>query len=123
MTIPKPPRGLGAPGRRIWDAVLKDYELEEHELVLLVQAVRAADSCDELQAIITTDGRVIDGQRGPKMHPAVAELRQQQLVLARLLAALRVPLGEETLTRTKQGTPRLQRRGGARGIYSVKPPA
>jgi hypothetical protein len=41
-------------------------------------------------------------------------------VLARLLAALRVPLGEEHVGAGGHGPARLQRRSGARGVYVVK---
>jgi len=121
--IPKPPTGCKRAGRKIWTAIVENFELEQHEMALLEQAVRVADICADLQAALDADGLIVDGQRGPKSHPALAELRQQRLTLARLLSTLRVPLGEESPTRSKQGTPRLQRRGGARGIYSVKPPA
>ena len=40
---------------------------------------------DKLAGVIDRDGPTIQG----RMHPAVRESRQQQIVLARLLAALR----------------------------------
>lgn len=87
---PSAPVGAQQAGRRLWRAVLAAYELDEHELVLLRQAVRVADTCEVLQAAVDADGPMLDG----KAHPALVELRQQRILLARLVAALRVPLGE-----------------------------
>src|SRR4051794_37648391 len=105
--IPAPPGGSRAAGRRLWRAVLKDYVLAEHELTLLRQAVAAADICEALQVIVDRDGPMVSNRFGvPVPHPAAVELRAQRLVLARLVVALRVPLGDEEL----QQAGRLQRR-------------
>ena len=46
--------------------------------------------------------------RGSRLHPDIAEIRQQQLALARLLATLGVPgLAEDDLPTTR----------GVRGVY------
>lgn len=95
------PNGAKAAGKRLWRAVLADFELAEHEAVLLTQAVHVADTCDELQ----------------RSDPAGAELRAQRLLLARLIVALRVPLGDQDAL-NKTGAPRLQRRG-IRGLYAI----
>ena len=50
--------------------------------------------------------------QGPRVHPALVELRQQRIALARLLAALRVPTGEDT--------GRAQHRTGVRGVYGIR---
>ncbi len=117
--IPRPPKAAKAEGRRLWRAVLADYELEEHELALLRQAVAAADHCTALRDIVEQDGPIVASPQGDKAHPALVELRQQQVTLARLLAALRVPLGEEGSGAKTSPSPRLQRRSGARGVYGI----
>ena len=53
-------------------------------------------------------------RRGRRAHPALVEARQQRIALARLLAALRLPAGEE-----EAGDRRPQRRMGVRGVYGV----
>lgn len=119
MSIPRAPEGAGTAGKRLWRAVLADFELAGHEQVLLRQAVRVADLCDQLQAVVATEGPLlrVDGQ--PRTHPAVIELRQQRIVLARLVVALRVPLGDQEQDGASTGEPtRLQRRG-PRGFYAV----
>ena len=108
----KAPRGLATAGRRLWGAVTSDYELESHELLLLENSCRTADLIAELQARIDADGAVLPLESGGKTHPAVAEIRQQRITLARLLVALRVPAGEQ------QEDARPQRRG-IRGVYRM----
>jgi hypothetical protein len=47
-----------------------------------------------------------------RVHPAYTEARQQQIALARVLAALRLPSGDE-----EAGRP--QKRVGVRGPYAL----
>lgn len=112
QNTPKPPKGLGTSGRALWRAVLGEYELDEHESAILTQACRIADHCDSLQGIIDTEGHLSESSQGTRVHPAVIELRQQGIALARLMTALRIPAGE-------QGDGRTQHRPGARGVYSI----
>ncbi|MDQ6875792.1 MAG: terminase [Actinomycetota bacterium] len=105
-----PPKGSQAAGRRLWRSVLGAFDLDEHELALLRQAARTADVCEVLQGLVDAEGAMREG----RAHPALVELRQQRIVLARLLVALRVPLGEES-----EGSDRLQRRG-TRGVYGIR---
>lgn len=108
---PKPPSGCGPAGRRLWIAVVTDYELAEHELTLLTRACRVADTCNDLQAVVDIEGPLITTRFGePKAHPALTELRSQSLLLARLVTALRVPLGAEDAP--AQGHP-------VRGFYAL----
>ncbi len=111
---PNPPQGAGKAGSALWRAVLAEYELEEHELLLLREAVRTVDVLDDLTAQHLADGAVIESPQGSKAHPALVEARQQRIALARILAALRLPAGEES-----EGDRRPQRRTGVRGVYSV----
>ena len=102
------PRGFSTQGRKLWDAVTGDYELESHELLLLEQACRTGDLVAELQRRIDADGAVLPTG---KNHPAVAEIRQQRITLARLLVALRVPTGDEDAARPQ--------RRGLRGVQQL----
>lgn len=113
----EPPAGLRAAGRRLWASISSEYELDEHELALLVEIVRTVDLCEELEARVRADGSVIESPQGLKAHPAAVEARQQRIALARLLAALRMPAGDEG--DQVQGR-RPQRRTGARGVYGIR---
>ena len=117
--VPAPPRGTGRGGAALWRDVLTEYELEEHEMALLREAIRTVDTLDALAALVADEGLIADSSQGSRIHPAVVEARSQRLALARVLAALRLPAGEE-----ESGTARRpQRRGGARGVYQLRPGA
>ena len=115
MTTDKPrtPDGLRAPGLRLWRSVVDVWSLDEHELAMLVEAVRTVDLLDRL---VRKDGPIIPTPQGPRAHPAAVEARQQRIALARLLAALRLPDGEEG----DESQNRRQRRVGARGVYGIR---
>lgn len=113
MTAPAAPQGLRTAGKRLWRSVVNEFDLTEQELTLLRQAARSADLCDRLQEVVDGEGVMVtapDG--GPKAHPALVELRQQRVTLARLLVALRVPIGEDEAGRTQ--------RRGLRGVYGAR---
>ncbi|MGV0796364.1 P27 family phage terminase small subunit [Mycolicibacterium elephantis] len=110
------PDGLKWSGRRLWLAVVDDYdELSQHETALLLQTCRTVDLLDQLQARLDADGAVVDSPQGLKAHPAAAELRQQRIVLARLVAALGLPTGV-----VEDGDEQKKRqRRSARGVYQA----
>lgn len=109
-TAPKPPRDLQRSGRALWRAVLADFELDEHEQQLLHETCRTRDLCDRLQVVLDTDGVMSESSQGVRVHPAAVELRQQRVVLARLLAALNVPSGEEGASAHR----------APRGVYAIR---
>src|ERR1700753_3547696 len=107
--VPAVPRGTGVSGARLWRDLTRRYEFEQHELLLLRQVVRTVDLLGKLQVAVGREGPTVDG----KVHPAVREVRQQEIVLARLLAALRLPTGDEG---DELAARRPQRRSGPRGV-------
>ena len=112
----EPPTGLEAAGRALWAAVADHYDLDDHEGVLLVEAAR---TCDTIEQLVASAGRAVVTTKG-RIRPELIELRQQRIVLARLLAALRVPLGvTDAPSAENNPAPRLQRRAGVRGIYAL----
>ena len=121
MTPPKIPKatpvppGLAASGRLLWKSILAEYELQEHESLLLLQACRCADSLDRL-AVEASDSPVttFNVKGDLTAHPALVESRQQAITLSRLLASLRLPSG------VQDGEVRPQRRGASRGTYGVR---
>ncbi|MEO6471989.1 MAG: hypothetical protein ABIO14_09310 [Aeromicrobium sp.] len=108
---------MGTAGKRLWKSVADEYELEEHESCLLVQAVRTVDALEKLDAQVRRDGPVVSGPQGERAHPALVEARQQRIALARLFAVLRLPSGDEG--DLKPGS-RPQRRSGVRGTYGIQ---
>lgn len=114
--IPPAPAGTQASGKRLWRGVLGSWDLDEHELVLLREAVRTVDLLDRLADVVAAEGEVIDGKAGKRVHPAVVEARQARIALARLVAVLRLPDGEEG---DQSANRRPQRRPAVRGVASL----
>ena len=86
---PTPPRVLGKRGRALWRELHEQLEFDAHESAIVLEACRTVDAIDALQAAIDADGYMSTGSMGQTVvHPAVAELRQQQASLARLLTTL-----------------------------------
>lgn len=105
------PATLGEAGGRIWRSVADEYDLDEHEKALLLEVARTADVLEQLDAVVRADGPIVRDSKGrARTHPAAVEARQTRILLARLVAALRLPSGDDG--------DRPQRRGGARGVYS-----
>ncbi len=102
------PKGLGPDGRRLWKAVLEDFEPEKHERMLLEQACQVADT---IAALTTALGdELVDGDG--RVRAELVEVRQQRIIFARLLAALRLESGENGSISVLP-----QRRVGVRGVY------
>lgn len=109
------PRNLGSAGRRLWRSIQTDFELSEHESAILRQACAVADVCADLQSRVDLEGTMTADRFGDsRANPALVELRQQQILLTRLVVALRVPLGDQEAVSDGRG----QRRG-VRGVYGL----
>lgn len=91
MSATRAPNGLGQAGKKLWSTVTDSFELGEHELLVLLEACRTADTLNELEESRKMYGSVIDSPHGKKANPAVVEARQQRLVFAKLLASLAIP--------------------------------
>src|SRR3954454_3563543 len=105
------PDDLGPRGGALWGSIAHDFELGQHELDLLHEASRVADRLDALDVVVRAEGVTIAAPQGVKAHPALVEACQQELLLSRLLASLRIP--DEP-----GNTP--QRRGGSRSPYLAR---
>lgn len=123
-TEPKPPsapRGLLTRGRAFWRTTVADFELDEHELRLLHEACRMLDTIDELDAQMKADGVMAAGSQGqPVLHPAVAERRQQQLALARLMATLNLDATDDTAGLVREASAKARAAADARWSKSEK---
>ena len=107
----KPPVGLRQKGRQLWAAISTALDLDQRDVALLREAARVTDRLDTLDGIVRKEGAMgVDG----KVHPALVEARQQEICLARLLVAMRLP---EDLSEPSHGRP--QRRG-TRGFYATR---
>jgi hypothetical protein len=114
---PPPPDGLQVTGRRLWTSAMTEFSFDVHDEFMLLQACRTADRLDRLEVEASAGPVTVTNFKGDQVaHPAMVEARQQSITFARLLAALRMPQGDQD---ERMGRP--QRRGGARGAYGVRP--
>lgn len=113
MTIRHMPSGLGSRGQDLWRSITTDFELRVDELLILCEACRTTDLIDALEVLVVRDGAVVEGPQGVKASPAAVEVRQQRIVLALLIAALRIPVESPAAE-----VGRTQRRA-TRGVYAV----
>lgn len=80
---------LGPRGREFWDAQQAELEFDPHEAALLFEVCRTLDTIEKLAKAIEAGGVIVVGSQGqPVLNGAVAELRQQQAGLARLIIQL-----------------------------------
>lgn len=115
-STPRPPASAGTAGKRLWRAVLGEYELSGADLELLRHAVLMADELAQLEELVRVSGPLIrdrDGQPCP--NPASQQHRLLALALGRVLAGIRV-VGDVD---QEEGA-RPQRRAGFRGPYALK---
>jgi hypothetical protein len=105
------PTDLGPRGLALWGSIADEFDLPQHEAELLHEAARVADRLDALDSVVRADGVTVATPQGVKAHPALSEARQQEIVLTRLVASLRIPDEDDK---------RPQRRGAGRGSYSAR---
>ena len=87
--------GLSARGARLWRSLLaQDVTLEDEanpRREVALSACRTADRVDELERLSAPVDPVLESRSGLMIHPVLAEVRQQSALLARWVAALRLP--------------------------------
>ncbi len=83
------PAGLSARAGEFWARIQDEFEPSDAETELLVEVVQTITEIDSLKAALTADGVSVQGSMGQKrVHPAVNEIRQHRMALARLLKQL-----------------------------------
>ena len=88
-TRPRTPAGLGPDGRRLWRAVVDEFELRADELLLLDKAARTADDCARLDAAVASGPLTVPGSTGqPVAQPLLREARQSRALLGALIRQL-----------------------------------
>lgn len=75
------PNGLGTGGRKLWEAIDADHDLDATQLVQLEEACRAKDRCDRLALLLNEE-------HDSKLQ---ADANTTANLLKQLLAALRLP--------------------------------
>lgn len=114
---PSPPKGTGRSGRKLWNSIVAELDLDVHEALILEQMVRCIDRLDAMHAELDGAALTVTNVKGDLVpHPLIVESRQQSILLTRLAASLRLPTG---LTEGGELV-RPQRRGASRGAYGIR---
>lgn len=88
--------------------------LDPDDLAVLDMAAATADNIADLDASIAALGVVVGTDANPKTNPALTEVRQQRLALARLMAVV-----DQRITAANGGTATVSGgQGGVRGVYT-----
>jgi hypothetical protein len=89
-----PPITLKAPGRQLWDSVMRQYAFSDAGgIALLGQICAAWDRVEDLAAVIERDGAVIYSRTGvPKGHPALRDEIANRAFISRGLERLALNL-------------------------------
>jgi phage terminase small subunit len=87
----EPPAGLKDAGKALWKDTVAEVEFDPHHLRALGEACKTLDEVHSLKSRLEADGSIVDSPQGQKVHPALPELRQARMTLARLLASLKIP--------------------------------
>ncbi|MGV3714348.1 P27 family phage terminase small subunit [Pseudolysinimonas sp.] len=96
FVVPSAPVELGERGTRFWDALHRDFEFEVRDTEIVREACRVLDRIDELEGALEEEGLLSAGSKGQTvLHPAVAELRQQQSTFRQLMGSVELPGDDE----------------------------
>lgn len=94
--VPPAPRTLGKRGKAFWRDIQGDNELDSPSTEVLLEACRTLDRLEALAEVIDAEGVTATGSAGQRVvHPAVAEARQLQITLTRLVDAIGLPESED----------------------------
>ena len=89
MAVRKAPQHLSLPAQRLYRTVLKSFDLQEHEVALLIMACESWDRAEQARQRLAEDGITVPDRNGkPVAHPCVAMERDSKLVFAKCIKEL-----------------------------------
>ena len=95
-TTPKAPRGIGTAGRKLWNDIVKDYDLRADELRVLAKACALEDHIAALQKGLEKAPLTVTGSQGQEViNHLYTEIRQQMSTQATLLRQLKLADADE----------------------------
>lgn len=93
---PVEPVGLSERAAGWWRVCVAEFDLSDAEVELLGEAAWTITEIDGLRRVLERDGLSVLGSTGqPRVHPAVNEIRQHRMALARLVKAIDLPAEDE----------------------------
>ena len=93
LKSPKAPPGLSAEARKWWKKITTEWALDDAGLLIFESALEAFDRMRQAQAILATEGIVLEDRFGQrKHHPATLIERDAKATLLRHLHNLNLDL-------------------------------
>ena len=108
----KPPEGVTGAGLDLFRELHQTLNFTVAEAQIVVELCRTVSLCELLAKELDVLGPVVDGQRGIKVNPIAAEIRQQRLTAARLIASLNIPAHPDAAVERPSAR-------GVRGVYRL----
>jgi P27 family predicted phage terminase small subunit len=91
--VATPPKGLRPATRRWWRVLCREFDLEQHHLLLLEGCCRAWDRAEEARELLDREGVTFTDRFGQRrLTPAATVERDQRAAFARMLGQLGVDL-------------------------------
>ena len=91
---PPAPQHLTTTTRGWWRSVVREYDLDDHHLMLLQAAAEAFDRLNQAREILAREGLTVKSRQGIKPHPCIAIERDCRIGFARLIRELDLDLDE-----------------------------
>lgn len=110
------PSGLGPSGRELYAALVEGRQVSSAHLVLVLNAARLADKCDELSEAVGGRLTTINSQGTETINPLISELRMVTSALAQVLAKLGVGELPKVRSGDKSIRDQLAERRAMRGV-------
>lgn len=89
MSGRKAPQHLSLPAQRLFKDVSRAFDLQEHEVALLIMACESLDRAEQARQRLSEDGITVSDRNGkPVAHPCVAMERDSKLVFAKCIKEL-----------------------------------
>lgn len=82
----RPPAGLKAAGKRLWQHIAESFELEEHDLILVTSLCETLDRKNQAEKELKVAGNLTFTNRHgeERQRPQVGIIRDCNILLARL---------------------------------------
>lgn len=95
MSKRTPPQGLAPAGLAQWHRY-DEYELDAHEVRLLVEICREIDIVERLEEALKDADLLVKGSMGQDVaNPLIGEVRQHRTTINTLMKSLKLPEEEE----------------------------
>ena len=90
------PKGLGRDAAAFWQAVMREFVLDVHEIEILTAACRCLDETHRADAEVEAEGLMLGVTRGARrVHPLLKHARDSRLAFANLIDRLHLDKAQQ----------------------------